>query len=58
MKHIILLLSILCSVASFAANHKEYAAKGDTIIKVFEKGQVWLGVCLAKEVGHQPHDNS
>lgn len=40
MKHIILLLSILCSVASFAANHKEYAAKGDTIIKVFEKANV------------------
>lgn len=40
MKHIILSLSILFSITSFAGNHREYAAKGDTAIKVFEKANV------------------
>ncbi|HCC86717.1 MAG TPA: N-glycanase, partial [Prevotella sp.] len=40
MKHFFLSFFILFPVVSFAANHKEYAAKGDTTIKVFEKANV------------------
>ncbi len=40
MKHVILSLCVLFSITSFAANHKEYPAKGDTAIKVFEKANV------------------
>ena len=37
MKNLIIAMSLLFSLSSTAANHKEYAAKGNTTITVFNK---------------------
>ena len=39
-KHLTIALSILFSLSSFAANHREYAAKGNVTISVFNKENI------------------